>query len=243
MIPFILAAAAAATPAEPPAPEGVVAKVQAWWSSVTFSWFDIVVIALLVVGFIHGKKRGMSGELVDLMAALAMVVVAGDYHKPASAFITQFSNLAPQWANLVAYIGIIFGIASVVGVVKNKMGSKLVSGDLFGRAEYYLGALAGVVRYGCYVVIGITLINSKIASVAEAEEAKAKQIKEVGSTFIPSPVEIHVAIVHKSFVSTLVKDVLEEKLIDSTSYSGPATITPEAPAWKGKENDPTKGIQ
>ncbi len=230
---FLLAAAEAEAPASPGFLESL--------KSITFSWFDLVVAALLVVGFIHGRKRGMSGELVDLMAALAMMVVAGEYYPPVSAFLTRFTNLAMPWANLLSYGAIIFAVFSIIGVVKSKMGSKLVSGDLFGRGEYYLGAFAGLVRYFCYFVVALSVINSKTVSVAEAEAAAAAQEKEFGSSFFPSPKQIHVAIVHKSLFSTLVKNQMESQLLAIVDYSGPATVTPSGPAWKGE--DPTKELK
>ena len=42
----------------------------------SFNWFDLCVLALLIVGIVVGRKRGMSVELLSVLQWLVIVVVA-----------------------------------------------------------------------------------------------------------------------------------------------------------------------
>ena len=42
----------------------------------TLSWFDLVALAVLVVGLFRGRKRGMSEELLDVFQWLLIVVIS-----------------------------------------------------------------------------------------------------------------------------------------------------------------------
>jgi uncharacterized membrane protein required for colicin V production len=222
-------------------PAAAAPAVEGFAKNLTFTWFDILVLGVLVVGFIVGRKRGMSGELVDLLMALIMVVVPALFYKDLSKLCTEFLRLAMPWANLLAYCSMLFVIMIIFGVIKNKMGNKVVGADLFGRAEYIFGPLAGVARFACYLLILFSLIHSSKISKEEAIAAAKEQEKIYGSSFFPSRSQIQVDIVHDSMVGRFIKDKLEEQILMDVNYGGQATVKPDAPAWKAK--DPTEAVK
>ena len=46
-----------------------------WVTQVEVGWFDLVVAGFLVVGVLHGRRKGMTGELFDVFQWLLIVVV------------------------------------------------------------------------------------------------------------------------------------------------------------------------
>jgi len=202
--------------------------------NLSFTWFDILILGVLALGFIIGRKRGMSGELVDLLMALIMVVVPALFYKDISKLCTEHLRLALPWANLTAYGALQMVIMIIFGIIKSKMGNKVVGADLFGRAEYVLGTLAGVARFACYVLVLFSLIHSSRVSKEEAIAAAKEQEKIYGSSFFPSMSQIQVTIVHDSLVGRFIRNRLEEQILPAVNYGGQATVKPEGPAWKGK---------
>ncbi len=244
----MLAAATAATNlvSEAAASGGSSAAVHGWRGytlTVTHGWFDFVVVGFLIAGFFLGRKRGMSGELVGLLCGLIMVVLPGLYYQELSALCTKYLNVNVPWANLLAYGAILFVVLTVFGVVKKKMGDKLVSGDLFGRSEYPLGAMAGVLRFACYAVVLFSLVYSRPTSreQAVANAKKAEEDKKQGNMNLsPNWSGIQVAIVIDSFFgANLAKNFEEDFLLKPVNYSVPFTQTPGSSGWQGKEKDPT----
>ena len=48
----------------------------------TMTWFDLLLAGLLIFGFLRGRKRGMSEELLDVFQWLTIIVVAAMLYEP-----------------------------------------------------------------------------------------------------------------------------------------------------------------
>ena len=70
----------------------------------------------------------------------------------------MFSDLAGY---LMAYIAAALVIAILFALLKKAVGSKLVSAETFGKSEFYLGMIAGMVRYACMLIAVLALLNAK----------------------------------------------------------------------------------
>lgn len=206
----------------------------------TFSWFDPIVFIVLVVGLVHGRKRGMSGELVDLLAALLLVTIPALYYEPLAKLINKHLHLTLFWSNLLAYGAIAAVILGAFGFLKGKMGDKLVSKDMFGRFEYYLGMLAGLVRYACYLTVLISIVHARYVSPGVVEAERKKQEEAIGATVF-SYGKIQMDVLYKSIVGSFVRENLGDSevrlLIMPAVYTGKATEASGEKAWKGKTLD------
>lgn len=128
-----------------------------------FNWFDIAVVAILIIGALRGRKRGMSQELLPLLKWIVIVVVSGLFYKPVAMFISGFSTLFSEWlASVVAYLGVALVVFILFSLVSRGLGGKIVGSDMFGGSEYYLGILAGVCRFACMLIFGLALLNSRL---------------------------------------------------------------------------------
>ena len=120
-------------------------------SGISYGYFDGVVIAWLLIGIFRGRKRGMTQELLPTLQWLAIVVLAGLFYLPFSVVIFKNTSGAFNhlWSNITAYVLIAFAIHLFFLWLKEVFGEKLTGSDYFGRNEYYLGMIAGLLRFAC----------------------------------------------------------------------------------------------
>src|SRR4051812_48068616 len=113
------------------------------------SVFDGFFIVFLAVGILRGRKRGISEELLDVIQWIGVIIGAALAYPGIGALLINYAKFPPLLANVMAYI---FAAGAIVFLFKNLkrgVGEKLVQGDAFGRFEFYLGMLAGMVRFFC----------------------------------------------------------------------------------------------
>ena len=209
----LFAAAAAAAPKDKPF--GL--------DSFNLVWFDVVVAILVIVGFVVGKKRGMSLELLDVFQWLLIVVVASLYYAPLAAMLSSLAGLGRLASNLICYITIAVLIKVAFTAIKTAVGEKLVGSDIFGRMEYYFGALAGALRFFCMIMVALAIMNAEVVNVAEIEKAKKAQTAELGSTFFPTLAEIRQDMLYKSIVGRNIREHMADQLISPNAGTGNAT--------------------
>ena len=179
-------------------------RAQAMKYSIT--WFDFLICMVLFIGLLRGKKRGMSEELLSLIQWICIVFVAGKIYEPFSIFISAQLRISALFANMTAYLLVVIGIKFLFLAVKKFAGEKLTGSDVFGPLEYYLGMLAGMLRWFCMFFVGLCLFNSRLVTDAELA-ALVKQDKDVyGSSFFPR-------------YGTIQRDIFKQ------SYSGPMIQT------------------
>jgi uncharacterized membrane protein required for colicin V production len=155
--------------------------------SVSVAWFDILVILVVLVGFRSGKKHGISEELLPVLQWLGIAGLGALLHGPMGRFIAGFTHLSLFWSHLLVY----FAVAAVVVVLfiwlKNAVGGKLLESDHFGRHEYSLGILAGVIRYLCMLLVVIAVLNARYHSPAEAAAIeRAREKSDVKIAMLPA---------------------------------------------------------
>lgn len=183
----------------------------------TFDYFDGVALVWLIIGLLRGRKQGMSQELLPTFQWIGIVVLGGLFYRPLALFIRQYAPFDPLWANIFAYILIGFGVHLVYLWVKRAVGEKLVGSDLFGRSEYYLGMLAGVIRFACILIAFCALMNSRIVTQAELARTEKLQADNLSDIRLPTFGTVQQDVLFKSFTGHLVMDNLQPVLIASTT--------------------------
>ena len=127
----------------------------------TFNWFDFFPLAMLIVGVIIGRRRGMSAELLGLFQWLLIVFLAALACEPVGRFLAELSGFSPVTSYVTAYL-LAAGVIKLFFVLLKRMaGEKLVGSDVFGSLEYYLGMLAGAVRFACMTIFALALFHAK----------------------------------------------------------------------------------
>jgi uncharacterized membrane protein required for colicin V production len=185
----------------------------------TYDYFDVIVLVWLLIGIIHGRKRGMTQELLPTLQWLFIVVLAGLFYFSFSSVIFQSTGGAFNhlWSNITAYVLIAFAIHLVFLWIKQGVGEKLTGSDLFGRAEYYLGMLSGLIRYACMLIVLCALMNSRVYTSAELAEDAKIQKRNFEDIRFPTYGSVQYAILKESFTGRLIEDKLNSVLIASVS--------------------------
>lgn len=194
-----------------------------------FNWFDFLVVALLIIGIFHGRKRGMSLELLPLFELLVILVVGAKVY-------VFLGNKIAQWTNgtmslLLAYISAYVLFALLVHMIftriKRAVGEKLVGGDIFGSMEYYFGMLAGMLRYACFILIGMALLNARPIDEAKEKAYRKTEKDNLGNIQFPTYTSIQVNVFNQSRVGGFSRTHLADLL-----------IAPTSPDAKGEKREP-----
>ncbi len=183
----------------------------------SFNYFDGIVVVWLLVGVSLGRKHGMTQEILPTLQWLAILVLAGLFYLPFSLVIFQYTSGAFNilWSRITAYLLIAFATNLLFLWLKETIGEKLTGSDYFGRAEYYLGMMAGLVRFACIVVVLCALMNSRVYSAAELAETEKMQKKNFEDIRFPTYGTVQRAILKESFTGQLLENKMPRVLIAS----------------------------
>jgi len=182
-----------------------------------FNWFDIAIILFIGLGISRGRKHGMSQELILVLKWVAIILVCGLFNGVVGDVIsdsTVFTHLA---AYLMAYIVMALGITVSFWAITKMAKGKLVGSDVFGSGEYYLGMIAGGVRYACILIFGLALLNARLYSQKEIADDLNFQNDVYGSDFFPKLYTVQADVFKNSFAGPHIRDELGFLLIKSTA--------------------------
>lgn len=180
------------------------------------NYFDAIVIAVLIWGFNKGRKHGMSEELMMTLQWIAIVVAGALLYRP---FGDLMATTAPV-SHLFCYITIYITAAIVTkigfGLFKKALGGKLVGSDVFGSAEYYLGMIAGAVRYACMLIAALALLHAPYYSAQDIDKQQAYDSRWYGSDFFPRMYTIQASVFKQSLIGSLMQQRASVLLIAQT---------------------------
>jgi uncharacterized membrane protein required for colicin V production len=202
-----------------------------------FNYFDVFVVVWLFVGLLRGRKRGLSQELLPTLQWLGIVVLGGMFYWALSPTVRLYTQFGILWSNLTAYFVIALGVRLIYLWLKQMLGEKLVEKDPFGRGEFYLGMLAGVVRFGCMILVGLALMNSYVETAAELAQMEKFQKDWFSDIRFPTYGEFQKEVLFQSFTGNLVESNLRSILITSVTSAAPAKKGPSMAQKKNQEID------
>jgi uncharacterized membrane protein required for colicin V production len=181
--------------------------------SLNLSVFDGFFIIFLMTGVLRGRKRGISEELLDLIQWVAIVIGAALAYPGIGALLINYAKFPPLMANIFAYIAAAATIVFLFKNLKRGVGEKLVQGDVFGRFEFYLGMMAGFLRFSCIAIFVLALLHAKYSTPAERERIAKLQRDNFGSISFPTFDEMQYAVFYKSGSGNLIRTNLSMLLI------------------------------
>jgi uncharacterized membrane protein required for colicin V production len=184
--------------------------------SLRFDWFDIAMLLVLGFGLQRGRKHGMSTEIMLVLKWIAIIVVGGFTYNVLGDVITDSTVFTRLSAYLMAYIGTALFITVAFLGIKKMANGKLVGSDVFGSGEYYLGMMAGVVRYACILIFGLALLNAPLYTKSEIDADLKFQNDVYGSEFFPKLYTVQSDVFERSFVGPHIQNELGFLLIKST---------------------------
>lgn len=181
-----------------------------------FNWFDLVLVVVLLMGLFHGRKRGMSEELLIFLQWIAIVVVSAALYQPVGDHLAARTPLSHLTCYVMAYVGVALVVTVVFLVFKRLFHGKLLGSDAFGRAEYYLGMAAGMTRFGCALLAGLALLNARAYTSEEIRAYQAYQNEVYGSEYFPGLQTLQANVFERSLTGPLIRAHLGFLLIRPT---------------------------
>jgi len=186
-----------------------------------FNYFDFIAIVWLIIGLFRGRARGMSQELLPLLQWIGIVAAGGLLYWPFSSLVHQYTLFGTLWSCITAYVLIAAGVHLIYLWLKQMLAEKLVENDPFGRAEFYLGMTAGVVRFACIMLAAMALMNSKVKTAADLAQTEHFQADNFSGIRFPTYGQLQQDVLFKSFTGSFVETKMKAILITSVNISVP----------------------
>jgi uncharacterized membrane protein required for colicin V production len=192
------------------------------FSGLKVNYVDFIAIVWLIMGLFYGRKRGMTQEILPTIQWVAIVVVAGLFYRPLALLIRQYARFDSLWSNVTGYLLIAFGVHLVYLWIKHLIHQKLIGTDMFGRMEYYFGMAAGVIHFGCILIMIFALLNARIITQAELAKTEKAQSDAFSDIRFPTYGSIQQAFLFQSFTGGLIETNLSAVMIASTAPLAPS---------------------
>jgi uncharacterized membrane protein required for colicin V production len=185
------------------------------------SIFDLILAIVILLGIVRGRKRGISNELIDVFEWIAIVAVGGLTYRMVGGAISQYTQLPATFAHLLGYMVAAAITAFIFKAIKRGVGEKLVQGDTFGRFEFYLGMVAGAVRFACMLLFALALLHAKYTTPAERAQSAQAQRDALGSITIPTLAGIQESVFQQSISGKFIDKNLWMVLIQPVRPGAP----------------------
>jgi uncharacterized membrane protein required for colicin V production len=167
------------------------------------SWIDFAAVLVIMVGVLRGRQRGMSEELLDVIKWLGIVGVGAFVYEPIGNVLSQQLPFGRLSCYLAVYISVIIGFKIAFAIIKRQIGDKLIGSDVFGKSEYYLGMMAGAVRYTCVLIVVLSLLGAKHYTAEQVRADDNFQEQNYGSIRFPTLYSIQKQVFGESWVGKL----------------------------------------
>src|SRR5450756_2381115 len=213
-----------------------VQKTTPWWQNLSFNWFDVALVLVLGFGLWRGRKRGMSREALPTAFWLIAVIGAGFGYQPlgdllqSTGWIRKIFGTSVNERTLafvICYLFIICVVFTIYSMIAKHFREKLSGSNTFGSGEYYLGIIAGIIRYACITIFFLSLLNAPYYSLADIKAQQAYNNRWYGGglsgysgDFIPSVAEIQQSVFKTSIVGPAIQSNLGALLIQSSAPGG-----------------------
>lgn len=179
-------------------------------------WFDLIALALVVTGALRGRKHGLSQELIPMLRWISVVVIAGLAYKPIGLFIADKTLLSQLASHISAYLGCVLFVLVSFAIIKKMAGGKPISSEKFGKSEYYLGVVAGMVTVCCILIVALSFLNARKFTSREIQARRDYEKDVYGSSFFPTLDSVQAFVFKKSFVGSSLQQYAPAILIEPT---------------------------
>jgi uncharacterized membrane protein required for colicin V production len=186
------------------------------FSQLPVNMFDLVLLAVLVLGLMRGRRHGMSEELMNLLKWLVVVVGCALSYEPLGVWLAKSSPFSLLFSYMAVYTAAALVILGAFALFKHQLGGKLIGSDIFGRSEYYLGMGSGLVRFACILLAGLAVLNARHFTREEVRAMELFQNDVYGSNFFPTWHTAQEIVFEKSLTGPWIREHLGFLLIHPT---------------------------
>jgi hypothetical protein len=190
-----------------------------------FNLFDVLLAIVLVGGIVHGRKQGVSLEILAMAKWLTLVLVCALVYRPLGALAAGAGFFDLLSCYLFSYLGVALLVFVLFSVLERKLVPRLTGSDIFGRGEYFLGMGSGMLRFACVLLVGLALLNAREFSPKELKDLDRYQEENYGSRVFPGLHNLQEAVFERSLTGGWIREDLSFLLITPTA-ANQKTATP-----------------
>jgi uncharacterized membrane protein required for colicin V production len=187
-------------------------------NNLSFHWFDLIVVGVLIVGIFRGRKNGMSVEFMLVLQWLISVIVASLGYKPFGQLILQLTGISRMWSYVIGYVTCIVVVSIIFALIRRSTGGKIVGTDTFGSGEYYLGMTAGGVRFACMTLAFMALLNARLYTPQQLEAEEKFQAQWFEGIRFPTVGTTQVAVFKKSLIGHTLHEHASFLLVEASAH-------------------------
>ncbi|MBI4325290.1 MAG: CvpA family protein [Chloroflexi bacterium] len=212
-------------------------KLEAWHAN----WFDLLVVVMVLLGLVRGRKRGISEELLDVFQWLIIVVLGGLVYQPFGKMVAEFTHMSLLYGYVTIYIFTAVMVKLVFTAIKKMVGEKLVHADTFGKMEFTFGMLAGGMRYACMLVVALALLNARYYTKVELAAQKTKQKDALENLSFLTLASLQKTVFADSMIGPEIKKHLHDQLISTEAAGGAPPGRTSSPSRRSRALDDVLG--
>ena len=185
-------------------------------------WFDMVFLAVLIFGFFRGRKNGMTKEFLPVLKWLALVIACGKGYQAVGQVFINIAGWGKTLSYILGYLCVAFVVYVVFLLLNKLLAARLNGSNFFGRGEYYLGMLSGVIRFACILLFALAFLNAPYYTAEDISKSKAYAARWFGGgeqgfsgDYFPTLQSVQEDVFKKSMVGQYIANSLGMLLIDS----------------------------
>ncbi len=138
------------------------------------TWFDYMVIGVVLASIIFGTVKGLLREVVSLISLFLSVVLAFKFASPLSQHVPWFESATACY--IVAFVSIaivVLVVGMLIGISLKNTAKKIGLGGL----DHGMGALFGLIRGGLMALLATFLVsNTLLAKSAWFDKSYSKPV-------------------------------------------------------------------
>jgi len=181
-----------------------------------FNYVDGIILIVLVIGIVRGRKRGMSEELLTFVQWLVIIFGGSKIYGPLGKMLSEQAPFSLATSYVIVYLLFALLVKGLFSQIQRALGEKVVGSNFFGGSEYYLGMLAGMIRFACVLLMLMAVLNARLVTDRERAETARMQRKNFEDISFPTYGSVQYSVLNESFTGKQVKEHLEFLLIRST---------------------------
>ena len=152
--------------------------------------FDIIIAALLILGFVRGLNRGLFVEVASLAALIAGIFGAIHFSNFVGNFLDDRVSWEENYITIVSF-AITFAIIVIIIASIGKVLTKIADFASLGLLNKLLGGVFGALKIGLVlsiILLVLNKLNNTIPFVSEEQQENAilyEPVKDLAPTLFP----------------------------------------------------------
>jgi uncharacterized membrane protein required for colicin V production len=183
-------------------------------SGIPINWFDVAILVVIISGLYRGRRNGMSREILPFFQWLALMLVCGLGYEAVSPAFTNLGFNKFQ-SNVAGYLALFVVVLIPFIFLRRIFREKIGGSDAFKGSEYYLGMVAGMIRYFCILIVALALLNARSYSDEELKANKDYALTWYSNDIFPDWHTLQTQVFVESLGGSIIKNKLDLLLIET----------------------------